>query len=150
MKKVIFLDIDGVMIAGSYLKRTKSYPGYQFHPDAVKNLKEIMDSTKAQVVVTSTWRRGKSLVELQKMFKENGIEQGIVGQTPIIEFGTRGQEIHQYLEEARLDSSLTVDRFVIIDDNNSMGDLEPFLVQTDWESGLDEEAKREAIEKLLS
>jgi nicotinamidase-related amidase len=149
MSKVIFLDIDGVMIAGSHLKRTKSYPGYQFHPDAVKNLNEIIAQTNALIVITSTWRKGKSIAELQKMFEENGIEQGVIGQTPIVAFGTRGQEIHQYLEESLYDPSFDIEKFIIIDDNNNMGDLKPFLVQTNWDTGLDEKAKKRAIEKLL-
>lgn len=146
--KVIFLDIDGVMITGSHLKRSHAYEGYQFAPDAVTNLKQIMEETGAEIVVSSTWRTG-GFTFLAKMFNSNGITTGLAGQTPIIHYANRGQEIQQYIEESKWDPKLTVDRFVILDDNDDMGELHPYLVRTDWKTGLNEEAKNKAIQMLM-
>lgn len=145
--KAIFLDIDGVMITGSYRKLSPAYDGYQFHPTCVENLKEIMNETGASIVVSSTWRKA-GFMRLKQMLEANGIKEGLVGQTPVIDYSTRGEEIRQYIEESRLDPLRTIEQFVILDDNDDMGDLRPFLVQTDWFSGLDSEAKTKAIEML--
>lgn len=144
---VIFLDIDGVMITGSYRKLSPAYDGYQFHPTCVENLKEIMARTGAYIVVSSTWRKA-GFTRLKQMLEANGIKEGLVGQTPISNYSTRGEEILQYIEESKLDPSRTVDKFVILDDHDDMGELRPFLVQTDWFSGLDDEAKNKAIHML--
>ncbi|WP_134701827.1 HAD domain-containing protein [Ammoniphilus sp. YIM 78166] len=146
--KVIFLDIDGVMITGTHLKPSHAYNGYEFAPVAVENLKEIIEQTGAAIVVSSTWRTG-GFAFLQNMFHSNGIAKGLVGQTPVIHYASRGQEIQQYIEESKWDPTLKVDRFIILDDNDDMGHLRSYLVRTHWRTGLDEEAKEQAIQMLL-
>ncbi len=146
--KVIFLDIDGVMITGTHLKPSHAYNGYEFAPAAVENLKQIIDQTGAAIVVSSTWRTG-GFAFLQKMFTSNGITKGLAGQTPVIHYASRGEEIQQYIEESKWDHNLKVERFVILDDNDDMGELRPYLVRTNWKTGLDEKAKKQAIQMLL-
>jgi len=145
--KVIFLDLDGVMINGSYQNLSSEYDGYAFNPSSVDHLKQIIDQTGAYIVVTSTYRKA-GFSFLKKMFESNGITQGLIGQTPILAYHSRGREIQQYIDESRLDPALTVEKFVIIDDHDDMGELMPYLVQTTWHSGLDEEAKNKAIQML--
>ncbi|MBP1931047.1 HAD domain-containing protein [Ammoniphilus resinae] len=146
--KVIFLDLDGVMITGSNQKLSSEYDGYVFTPTSVEHLKQIIDQTGAFIVVTSTYRKA-GFSYLKKMFEANGITEGLIGQTPVLAYHSRGREIQQYIDESQLDPSLTVEKFVIIDDHDDMGELMPFLVQTKWHSGLDEEAKNKAIQMLL-
>lgn len=139
--KVIFLDIDGVMITNLSSKRG-------FNPTCVENLNQIIQQTGASIVVSSTYRQmGFSL--LKEWFKANGIEEGLIGITPITSYRTRGEEIKQYIEEAQLDPSLTVDQFVIIDDYDDMSDLLPYLIQTDGKIGLDSNTRDKAIQMLL-
>lgn len=145
--KVIFLDLDGVMITGSYQKRSTQFEGYRFTPSCVDNLKQMMEKTGAKIVVTSTYRMA-GFEYLRKMFEANGLTEGLIGQTPVIEYSIRGEEIRQYIEESHFDPSNAVEQFVILDDHDDMGELLPYLVQTHWVSGLDEEAKEKAIDML--
>ncbi len=145
--KVIFLDLDGVMITGSYQKRSTEFEGYYFTPSSVENLKQILERTGAYIVVSSTYRMA-GFEYLRKMFNANGLTDGLIGQTPVIDYGIRGDEIRQYIEESRLDPQNAVEQFVILDDHDDMGDLMPYLVQTKWVSGLDEEAREKAIQML--
>ena len=140
--KVIFLDIDGVMI-------TTNSPIGRFDPVCVKNLKQIMDRTGAYIVVSSTYR-SLGFVRLKELFAANGITKGLIGVTPVIQYGIRGEEIKQYIEEASLDPSSTIDRFVIIDDNDNMGELRPYLIQTNGKIGLDERIRDKVIEFLMN
>lgn len=145
--KVIFLDLDGVMITGSYQKRSTEFEGYYFTPSSVENLKQILERTGAYIVVSSTYRMA-GFEYLRKMFNANGLTDGLIGQTPVIDYGIRGDEIRQYIEESRLDPQNAVEQFVILDDHDDMGELMPYLVQTKWVSGLDEEAREKAIQML--
>lgn len=139
--KVIFLDIDGVMItAHSTMGR--------FDPACVENLRQILDQTGASIVISSTYRR-LGLVTLKKLFAKNGITDRLIGLTPTISYGTRGEEINQYLEEASLDPSTSIESFVIIDDHDNMGELSPHLVQTNGTVGLDATTRDTVIQHLM-
>lgn len=139
--KIIFLDIDGVMItANSSIDR--------FDPDCVENLKQIMDQTGALLVVSSTYR-SLGFERLKEWFEINGITKGLIGLTPLIPYGTRGEEIKQFIGEASLDPSTTIDHFVIIDDHDNMGALRPYLVQTNGRIGLDHSIRDKVIQFLM-
>ena len=57
MRKIIFLDIDGVLNSMDYFEQTKDCKGYtEINPEKVKLLKEIVDRTGAEIVLSSTWR----------------------------------------------------------------------------------------------
>lgn len=146
--KVIFIDIDGVMVTGSHLVKSTDYEGYEFNPNCVKNLKEILNKTGAYIVVSSTWRKG-GFNRLKTIFESYGMHSRLIGQTPVNDYGIRGDEIKQYNEESSLDPSSTIEKFIILDDDDDMGELIPFLVQTSWSKGLDENAKERAIKMLL-
>lgn len=53
MRKIIFLDIDGVLNSIDYFAQTKGCKGYtEINPEKVKLLKEIVDRTGAQIVLS--------------------------------------------------------------------------------------------------
>ena len=63
MKKIIFLDFDGVLniehYQGLLQNQGKSWQdeyGAIFDPNAVKQLKRIIDATGADIVVESSWK----------------------------------------------------------------------------------------------
>jgi hypothetical protein len=58
------------------------------------------------------------LAQLHSIFKANGIEDCVVGLTPTINEAIRGTEIKVYL-----DCCDSLESFVIIDDEEKMGDL---------------------------
>ena len=51
MKKVIFLDIDGVLNSSRTL-----YESISLEDDLILNLKEIVNKTKAKIILSSSWR----------------------------------------------------------------------------------------------
>lgn len=144
--KVIFLDIDGVMVTTRHLVQSKKYFGHEFDPVCVSNLKEALKSTGALIVVTSSWREGRSLNQLQSIFKLNGI-QNVIGMTPIIEGRTRGFEINGYIQNTKC-TELEVQQFVILDDEEEMGDLKHFLIETEFQTGITNSIKDEIIKRL--
>lgn len=63
MRKIIFLDFDGVLNTEHYqnLLQLQGKPwqdeyGAFFDPNAVKQLKRIIDATGADIVVESSWK----------------------------------------------------------------------------------------------
>lgn len=85
--KIIFLDIDGVLALQSQftLNRKKfhsKHPDaealripYPFDKRAVDVFNKILDATDATIVISSDWRRRWSLVELDAIFKFNGVKK---------------------------------------------------------------------------
>ena len=51
MKKVIFLDVDGVLNSDRTL-----YEDISLEDDLILNLKELVDKTKAKIILSSSWR----------------------------------------------------------------------------------------------
>ena len=102
INNIIFLDIDGVLNSNKYFDSINNKecinPVDRLMLDIdmskVKILLEIIGKTKANIVITSSWRRMK----LYPYIKERLITMGlpVVGETPFIE-GRRGEAIKLYL-----------------------------------------------------
>jgi len=74
--KVIFLDIDGVLVTGRVQFR-------RFDPLAVAALNRIMEVTGAHIVISSSMRRNRTIMELDAMLTEQGVTAGsVIGATP--------------------------------------------------------------------
>lgn len=120
MRKIIFLDIDGVLNSADYLDHTKHCNGYSdINPKKVKLLKKIVDRTGAEIVLSSTWRDlGKRKNEpehpmytyLTDTLKEYGME--IIDHTPYIG-QDRPKEIRAWLDNQQ-DKDI---QFVSLDDD---------------------------------
>ena len=135
MRKVIFLDIDGVLnTKWWYTQMDKNTPkdkyGYAFDPNAVANLKKILDETGADIVISSSWKC-MGLSQLEEMWEEINLPGKIVGITPnsvsdelllnadidnIELFHIRGTEIREWLRK----NSKRVSHYVILDDMDNM------------------------------
>ena len=87
MKKIIFLDFDGVLNTEHY----QNYLMYQrlpwqdkhgvlFDPEAVRQLKRIVDVTKADIVIESSWKY-LGLAAMQEMWKERDLPGNVIGIT---------------------------------------------------------------------
>jgi len=134
--KVIFLDFDGVL---NNRERWKDHQQVDprcstamLDPLGVWRLKQIVSSTGAKIVVTSTWRNIYPLEQLSGFLWKYGIERGtIIGKTPKI--GRRGHEISHWLKKH------PVDNYIILDDDQDAGsgkvDRDRFI-KTDWEYGI--------------
>lgn len=124
--KIIFLDIDGVVIPVTYLLSGNINAA----PRCVENLNRLVERTGADIVVSSTWRE-LGLEKVTAYLREWGVIGNIIDITPFLEGRPRGHEI-----KAWLDGQQHVSAFVILDDNYDMAELSDYLVLTDYETGL--------------
>jgi hypothetical protein len=138
-QRVIFLDFDGVVAP---IRRWDHYE--ELDPACVRVLNEIVARCAADVVVSSTWRYGKTVAELQEMLDAQGFVGRVIGKTPTCPPGAhRGDEIAAWLAEHEADG------YVIIDDHVDMGELRAKLVQTRPAEGLQPADAPRAIEMLM-
>lgn len=133
MNKVIFLDIDGVMTTSVYVKHsvnvlmrvngftyeeakyhTKDKFGEIFDPIAVDSLDKIIKSTNAKLVITSSWKKGKTLDFFKEMWKERNLPGEILDMTDNTIYDNRRDEIDGYLYNHTSD----IESYLVIDDRN--------------------------------
>jgi hypothetical protein len=125
-RKVIFLDIDGVM--NSVSTRPQDPRGLLdfLDPANVAVLNAIVRATAAVVVVSSSWRLTVPFAALQADFAAAGCAAEIVDVTPNIDARERGREVAAWL--ARQDEAPA--RFVVLDDEFDMPAFPDRLVRT--------------------
>jgi HAD domain in Swiss Army Knife RNA repair proteins len=113
-------------------------------PACIGVLNDIVAQTGAEIVVSSTWRYGKTVSELQTMLDAQGFAGHVRDKTPGGPAGaTRGEQIAAWLAEHPLDG------YVIIDDHVDMGALESHLVLTHPAHGLRPADAPRAIATLM-
>ena len=138
-RRVVFLDIDGVLAP---IRRWDRYGDLE--PVCIEVLNGIVSSARADVVVSSTWRHGRTVADLQAMLEAEGFTGRVVDKTPTVAPGAdRGEEIAAWLAEH------AVGGYVIIDDHVDMGALRTALVLTHPGHGLRPADALRAIEILL-
>ena len=148
MNKILFLDIDGVLNSSDWyssddaqeLRHIKSdnedRKNYKFHfdPRKVDLLSQIIDSTDCQIVISSSWRKNRTVEKLQEIFKIVGFSypEKIVGSTDVFYSwlkegvhcsSVRGLEIRVWLEKNREFVNplyAKTYRYCILDDNSDM------------------------------
>lgn len=102
MKSIIFLDIDGVLVSSALTKYRNYIDGeYDFIPQAVEALNELVEALEAEIVITSTWRIGRSVELLQDILELRGVEGKVIGKTEssyTSAEGGRGQEIREWMD----------------------------------------------------
>jgi hypothetical protein len=142
--KIVFLDFDGVLNSRRfYLER----PSSEFKLDsvAVDRLNRLIQCSGANVVVSSTWRLGRSIRELQKVLGSYGFEGKVIGRTPQLNNCYRGFEIREWVADH---PDVDLESFVILDDDADMVDLALRQVQTNHNFGLCGRHVRDAIDVL--
>ena len=140
VRRVIFLDIDGVLAP---IRRWDRYG--DLDPKCVQVLNDIVASAGADVVVSSTWRHGKTVAELQELLDAEGFVGRVLDKTPSdIRGAYRGDEIAAWLAHH------AVGGIVIIDDHADMGELRTHLVLTHPAHGLQPADAPRAIAMLMS
>jgi hypothetical protein len=137
-RRVIFLDFDGVLAP---IRQWDRYG--ELDPACIRVLNDIVAGGDADVVVSSTWRHGKTVAELQAMLDAEGFAGRVIGKTPTgMPGASRGQEIAAWLDEH------AVGGYVIVDDHADMGDLHAHLVLTHPARGLQPEDVPRAVALL--
>lgn len=150
--KYIFLDCDGVLNNINYTKKCYRKNGHKpmsmyctpFDPYNLKNLAKLVRKTKANIVLTSTWRLDKEhIAVLKARLAEYGLR--IYDMTDNINM-IKGAEITEWLKQHR-----DIENYVVIDDeeyNLSNFIDNKHLVIVDSKYGLTFGDRIKAIEKL--
>lgn len=137
MKKVIFLDIDGVVQPYATMNQgsnqdaiaLRKYLARYFNPDiaslpaptvravyedwhkpSLERLKLLLSHHEASIIISSSWRECETIQTLRTIFSIHGLDIYIAGTTPILTH--RVTEIAAFLKEHP-----SVERFVIFDDD---------------------------------
>ncbi len=159
MRKIIFLDIDGVLNSFEFQfgKHSKwsSNKRSQIDPNAVNLLNKLINSTNADVVLSSTWRILHYDI-LQEILNEMGCIANIIDKTPQTHFKAkkykhcqRGMQIQEWINKnEEVFSVKNGDRFIILDDSTDMGHLTSYLIKTSSLVGLTDKDVEKAIAVL--
>lgn len=166
--KIIFLDFDGVL--STQIVRFSS-----FEDSCVNNLNEILERSKAHIVVSSSWRKGRSIDQLRDLFLTQGdrckkIQNPIIinpklliDKTPVLNeeeqeefkleqnleptlFG-RGLEISYWLNSAK--DKFDIESYLVLDDD--VADIAPHVhrhIKTDCYKGLQNKDIQPALDVL--
>jgi hypothetical protein len=144
--KIIFLDVDGVLNyqlmwaekrqADRYKELPKDAPKgtHDICPDKIGLLNMMIADTGAKVVISSSWRMGRTVEDLRELFEWCGFEGEIIGKTPRLWFNhdqeedyrstsvPRGCEIKSWLENNKgiLGEKMSKLKYVIFDDDSDM------------------------------
>lgn len=138
--KILFLDIDGVLNSGPYLKSLTIMPGQhqEIRDYHVQLLSEICHKHRAKIVLCSTWRvldsdhspvARKMWLYLQECLQKHNLT--IFSKTPVLG-GNRPLEIKTWLT-----NHYDIESFVILDDDFPLEEyrqygLERNLVKTKY------------------
>ncbi len=161
---LIFLDIDGVFncqlfyhssqfkdykeakkklrkdVKAERIERLDYYAS-KICKERIKWFSEMCKEINAEVIVSSTWRSGKTIEELQEIFDYCGGTFKVIGKTPYTGF-ERGTEISKWLQEnIKIETHgcnyYDFHKYAIIDDDSDMLLNQKFnFFQTDNYSGL--------------
>ncbi|MBP3565176.1 MAG: hypothetical protein J6J77_06035 [Alistipes sp.] len=152
MRRIIFLDFDGVLNT-EYYQGLLQFQGEQwqdqygafFDPRAVRQLKRVIDTTGADIVVESSWKY-LGLEAMQELWRVRDLPGRVIDITPsLTKNKNKGDEIAAWLSEHATPDT----RYVIIDDEYVVLDTQiPYFILTNSYEGLTEEQANRAISIL--
>ncbi|HEX8564114.1 MAG TPA: HAD domain-containing protein [Pyrinomonadaceae bacterium] len=134
--KLIFLDIDGCLNSERFYRdrhegrndaKSRKHPYSEIDYDGIGLLNNLIKETGTKVVISSTWRLGRTTEQFQEFFKKCGFKGEIIDITPDLRRGEfhdsifRGNEVHAWMEKNRglLGKELHKFRdYVIFDDDS--------------------------------
>ena len=152
--RYLFLDIDGVLNHDAWYTKLRNMPAGQrpvfpvccFDPLCVGRVNDILDLTGARLVLSSSWRTDKLLVNT---FRNIGLPKDY-DCIPFLapDIYVRGDEIEKYLDERGDDPD--TDNYCIIDDSHEfLPEQEEHVALTDPKTGLTPAVMRKAVEILM-
>ena len=151
MRKVIFLDVDGVLNSNTfeqwlYENHVKKYYGYELlDQKAILCLQDIVFTTDAEIVLSSSWRLSTHMTKmLEDQLRPYALAISSFTQR-LVYNGDRGEEITAWLKD-----NPDVTHYVILDDEFEMADHKEHFVKTTMAYGLLPEHANRAIEILTN
>lgn len=163
MIKIIFLDIDGVLNSDSWYEKCIKHKLKPIHrnldPEAIKKINEIVVSTGAKLVISSSWRFDH---RTPSDLKNSGLQAEIIGRTDYLnthgDFIVRGNEIQKFiadniemLSEGTLAYYGDYKAYVILDDDSDMLFTQSDnFIQINSMTGITDENVKQAIKILNS
>lgn len=146
---ILFIDFDGVLNSERYVRSCGHY-GVVIDPARMVLLKHIIDSTKAKIVLSTSWRehweKEKGLCddtgnEINRIFGEYQLT--IYDKTPKLK--GREEEIRSWL-----DNNSDVEAYAVLDDAFLSADFLDgrFIRTSNYRNGLEEEDAKAAISIL--
>ena len=164
MKRIIFLDFDGVLNTARNIARLRAEGkplsdefGYLFDAEAVANLQTIIEQTDAEIVVSSSWKF-EGLERMRQLWQARRLPGRLLDITPDYlscvggidpsnpdSFVGKGNEIKAWLERhAAMDC-----RYVILDDTpDVLASQRENYIQINDECGITAADAQRAIEIL--
>jgi len=166
MRKVLFLDIDGVLNTERqhwHCQMNGIAPidrfGYAFDPKAVANLASILTETGAEIVISSSWK-SIGFMNMVKMWENRGLPGKIIDITPntvsdefLLNANLEDMEL-QPIKGVEIKDWLTshekqVSHYTIIDDESGMlPEQQPHFVQTNPQFGITRDDSQRVINIL--
>lgn len=144
MRRILFLDVDGVLNRTGYRPRASTGLRSWIEPELARRLSEVLRAIGADIVMSSDWRLNRTIDQLREELAAAAIEGSLVDVTPELAGKPRWREIEAWL----LANDVARESAVIVDDIFDMGDLAPRFVRASPLTGLDDEAAR-AIRALF-
>ncbi len=129
-----YLELDKYDVAAVY---------YDWHKKAVENLRRLLEDCGAEIVISSDWKRSKSLEQLKLLFGIHGLDSYITGMVPYDFHTLKKDEIGAYLE-----AHPGLNSYVVLDDLSMEKYFRGHMVCTGYASFLTEDAVRKAARIL--
>jgi hypothetical protein len=149
-ERVLFLDFDGVLNSERFYEACRNDAAMRLAAGslgidaaAVQHLNHIVERTGAQLVISSSWRRQRSLPQLRAALGDRGLVGVVRDVTPLSSGLGRGGEIHAWLQ------ANPVAGFVVLDDLPPSSGLDDWWLRTDPHVGLTKGDRKRAIELCL-
>jgi len=137
MRRVLFLDIDGVLNRTGFAPPAADGMSSWIEPELAARLAAILEATGAQIVLSTSWRLESSLEELRAELHACGIDgTRVLDATPELDTDERWPEIEAWMQT----HGVPPESVVIVEDFYEMGPLAARTVMTDADRGLDETA----------
>ena len=150
MKKIIFLDIDGVVCtARSHFASGKKGIMLDWDATGCDLISQICEKTGAKIVISSTWRHEAHQQDLFSRLIKHGlwghmfcdVNASGAWATPWKPSASRGNEIDMWIEQ-----NGPIDEYVIIDDNHQFhGQQIERFIQTEPTNGISAEDFQKAL-----
>ena len=148
--KVIFLDFDGVLNSDEYVRRCGHF-GVILNPDKMELLKQLVEETGANIVLSTSWREHWNVTEegcdaigdqINQIFRRH--KMYIYDKVPHRTYG-RKKNIQSWLQEHP-----DVTSYAVLDDQflDGEGIRNHFVKISNLRGGLNEEDVRRAIDIL--